>query len=144
MKRSLLLIALFILLAVIPGTRSYASEPIHWSVGVVGGLQESGVSGILSTQSPLSFQMIVGNGFTGKIRYNISTQEYYFYYLDGFAGYCIGWDEYLLAGGGIGWEWDILSISDELPSLSISIEMNAGIMDDRFMIDPSVGLHYRF
>ncbi len=115
-----------------------------WGLGLAGGLGVSGLSGTMDTGGPMSYQLIAGNGAAGKLRFAFQRSNHYDLYVDGFAGYRSGWDDALTVGGGIGWDWDWRSLDSGLPAISLSIEINAGMVDGEFGVDPNLGLHINF
>ncbi|MBD3166102.1 hypothetical protein GF324_05870 [bacterium] len=143
--RHFAIIAIFLLLIGTTGSaHAVVNDGKTYGIGIAGGLGVSGISGTIDTGSPTSFQLIAGTGVLGKLRYALHMREYWDIYVDAFGGIHTEWDDALVAGGGVGIDWNWQNLEPSLPPISFALEINAGIIDGDFEVDPHAGIHFNF
>jgi hypothetical protein len=146
MKRLVLLVGTAFLLAALPlgDARAVTGDGYQYGLGLAGGFGVSGISGTMDLGGPTSVQIVAGNGAMGKIRFAFKREEYWDLFVAGYGGVHFGWDDDLVAGGGVGVDWNWQSLDRELPPISFMLEVDLGLIDGDLGADVNGGIHFNF
>jgi hypothetical protein len=119
---------------------------------------QGGISGIYNHSQKISFQCVIGSSIGGRFIYRFYRQDNYNLY--GYGGFSLGlyyyhdnyyYDYYdpdpgtrLGLDGGCGIEYNLKSISNDLPSIYTTMELGINISRFYFPVALGLGFHYYF